>query len=194
METEEVSDFEPAVEHTLSPDVEGGYSDDPADHGGPTNMGITLATLKAALGKAADLNGDGRVDAEDVKLLPRSKAIGIYRLAYWDRPGFGEIPDQAVATKAFDLAVHAGPHASIVLLQRAIDHAKPAFVPAIADDGVLGPKTLATLAQCDRDVLLGAMCSEQASFYLRVIEHDPSQARFKAGWLERARWKGEDVA
>lgn len=185
-----MSEFEPAMQ--VLRDHEGGWSDDPADRGGPTNMGVTLKTLKWALGGAADLNHDGKIDAEDLRLLDPERATGIYRIAFWDGPGFGCIRDQTIATKAFDLGVHAGPHVAIVLLQRAIDHAKPPFVPAVRDDGILGEKTRAALEACDPTILLGAYCSEQAGFYLRIIERDPSQARFKKGWLNRARWPLRD--
>lgn len=187
--------FEPAMEHTFG--AEGGYADDPADHGGPTNMGVTLATLRAALGADVDGDGfldgdfdrDGDIDAEDVKRLPRAVAKErVYRPRYWDRPGFGWIRDQRVATKAFDLGVHAGPRAAILLLQRAVNHALASFLPQLRLDGALGPKTLMAIDRSDPAVLLAAFASVQASFYLRIIAEDPTQLRFKKNWLARARW------
>jgi lysozyme family protein len=53
---------------------EGGYVDHPADRGGPTNFGITLATL-------ADFVGHP-VTASDVRLLDETTARTIYRSRY----------------------------------------------------------------------------------------------------------------
>lgn len=179
-----MADFGMAVAFAF--ENEGGYADVANDPGGPTNMGITLETMKAALGTRADLNGDGLVNAEDVKLLTREEARRIYREKYWDRPGFGLIRDQRIATKVFDMGVNASPHVAVVLLQRAICHAAPPGVERPRDDGELGPRTLAALAACDPDVVLKCFVAEQKGFYLRCIEHDPKKARFKDGWLARA--------
>ncbi len=181
-----MSDFERAV--ALTHEHEGGYANRRNDRGGPTNMGITLRTLSHALGTAADLNHDGHIDAEDVKLLTREQADAIYREWYWTRPGLDHIRDDRIAAKTFDFGVNAGPHAAVALLQRAIDHAAPPGVAHVVDDGVLGPKTLASLAACDPDLVLAAYASEQALFYLRCIEVDPRLAEFRANWLARARW------
>jgi lysozyme family protein len=173
---------------------EGGYANVRHDPGGPTNFGITLETMRAALGTRADLDGDGDVDAQDVKILPQSEARRIYRERYWDRPRFGLIRDQRIATKVFDLGVNAGPKVAVILLQRAICHAAPPGVEHPRDDGDLGPRTLAALAACDPDVVLAAFVSEQKGFYLRCIKHDPAKAKFKVGWLDRADRVPEAVA
>lgn len=179
-----MADFNQAVAFVFA--NEGGYANMKGDPGGPTNFGITLETMKAALGTRADLNGDGHVDAEDVKVLPREEARRIYRETYWERPRFGIIRDQRIATKVFDMGVNASPRVAVILLQRAICHAAPPGVERPRDDGDLGPRTLAALAACDPDIVLAAFISEQKGFYLRCIEHDPEKARFKSNWLARA--------
>ena len=50
---------------------EGGYSNHPADRGGPTNMGITQATLSEYLGRPASV--------DEVRSLSRAQAVAIYR-------------------------------------------------------------------------------------------------------------------
>src|SRR5262245_28219558 len=53
---------------------EGGYVNNPADRGGPTNFGITQATL-------ADWRGHA-VSADDVKNMSRDEAEKIYEARY----------------------------------------------------------------------------------------------------------------
>lgn len=182
-----MADWDRAVEATLS--HEGGYVNHPADKGGPTKFGVSSVTL-------GEVRGLGRpATADEVKALTLDEAHAIYRLRYWEAPHIDLIRDDRIACKVFDMAVNAGPMQAVKLLQRAIDHAAPPGVAHVADDGVLGPKTLASLAACDPDVVLGAYCSEQASFYLTLIERDPTQAAFRSGWLARAAWKpGEEGA
>jgi len=189
-----MADFLTAVRMTL--EKEGGYVDDPADTGGPTKLGITLATLRSALGKDLDGDGwldadydhDGDVDADDVKAMPRDDAERIYRARYWDSPGFYKIPDDRLAAKVFDIGVNASPRVAVVLLQRTIDRVMPPGLLPVRDDGDLGPATLSALSYCDVELVLAGLAQEQKGFYERCIEHDPNKRVFRRNWLARARW------
>lgn len=59
-----------AADHVLK--VEGGYVDDPNDAGGATNWGISLRFVKQS-GVDLDIDGDGDIDAEDMKALTKNK-------------------------------------------------------------------------------------------------------------------------
>ena len=91
------SNREAAISKTLT--YEGGYSNHPADPGGPTNWGITI--IDARKHWKADAT------AADVKAMPKSVAIEIYRQKYWavmkcdDRPTGVDFVD-------FDLGVNSG--------------------------------------------------------------------------------------
>src|SRR5580693_722610 len=74
--------------------AEGGYSDNPADPGGPTNFGITLATLRA-------YEGDPN------------------RTAYWNRMQCGALP-AGLDLEVFDFGVNSGPAESVKTLQRLV--------------------------------------------------------------------------
>ena len=63
---------------------EGGYVNDPDDPGGATNHGVTIHTMRRL---GLDIDGDGDIDAQDVRKLPRSKAIEIFKVHYYARPG-----------------------------------------------------------------------------------------------------------
>jgi lysozyme family protein len=56
---------------------EGGYVDDPADPGGATNMGITLATYR-------EWCDDPHLGDLQVKDMTPKTARAIYRSLYWD--------------------------------------------------------------------------------------------------------------
>lgn len=190
--------FDEAVEHTFG--KEGGFTGEhglPGDTGGPTNMGVTLATLRDVLhldedGDGwvdGDFNRDGVIDWKDVQLLPRAVAKDrIYRPRYWDAPRLALIPRKNVAIKTFDLGVHAGPRAAIAVLQRACNEARPAGVYPLRIDGRLGTFTASAVARCDEEVLLSAFASEQASFYLAILDREPAKEAFRRNWLRRARW------
>lgn len=98
---------------TLIDDViarEGGYSNHPADRGGPTNWGITQAVAR----------DNGFVG--DMRALPRATAVAIYRRIYWDQPGYAFVAEMApsVAAELFDTAVNMGVGTATGFLQRAL--------------------------------------------------------------------------
>lgn len=77
---------------TIARDIvarEGGFVNDPDDPGGATKHGITLATLRRL---GLDLNGDGRIDANDVRKLTQEQAVQIMVENYFRRPGIAALP------------------------------------------------------------------------------------------------------
>ncbi|WP_431268574.1 glycoside hydrolase family 108 protein [Dankookia sp. P2] len=100
---------------------EGGFTDDPADPGGATQMGITARTLAAWRGRP--------VTAEDVRNLSPEEAKEIYRAQYWNLMRCEDLP-RGVDLAVFDFGVNAGPGTAVKALQRAIG-----TVP----DGAVGP-------------------------------------------------------
>ena len=54
---------------------EGGYVNDPDDPGGATKYGVTIHTMRRL---GLDLDGDGAVNAEDVRRLSRAQAVEIF--------------------------------------------------------------------------------------------------------------------
>lgn len=78
---------------------EGGYVNHPRDPGGPTNMGITIATLSHELGRRATIS--------DVRNITREQAASIYRKKYWNAINGDALP-AGVDMLAFDIAVNSG--------------------------------------------------------------------------------------
>lgn len=162
---------------------EGGYTNHPADRGGPTNFGITEQVARS-YGYAGDMRG-----------LRKDTAKSIYRSRYWTRPGFAEIANKGMATLAaelFDTGVNMGPKVAAIFLQRALNvlNRGGADYPDIAADGDIGPMTLNALdrfkakrgAQAET-VLFRAVDSLQGARYIEIAEKNPSQEAFALGWL-----------
>src|SRR6185369_9289037 len=78
---------------------EGGYSNHPSDPGGPTNWGITIHDARQYW--KADATAD------DVKAMPLSVAIEIYRRRYWNAMNCDADP-AGVDLATFDYGVNSG--------------------------------------------------------------------------------------
>jgi lysozyme family protein len=119
---------------------EGGYVDDPADPGGATNMGITLATYR-------EWSDDPDLGAFQVKDLTLKTARAIYRALYWN-PLRAEALPPGVDLSVFDMGVNAGIWRSARLLQRALGFTGEEV------DGAIGPGTLAAADRFDPRILV----------------------------------------
>lgn len=138
---------------------EGGYSNHPDDPGGETMWGITAAVARA--------NGY----TGPMRDLPRVTAKGIYRAQYWDKVQADRMPFP-VAFQVFDAAVNHGTGQAAKFLQRAA---------GVADDGIIGPKTLAAVAARDAAAILLLFNAEREQFYTD-LKTWPS---FGKGWSRR---------
>lgn len=166
---------------------EGGFSNDPADPGGPTNHGVTLNTLRRL---GFDLTGDGHTDLADVKALTPEKAVAIYTEHYFHRPRLSELPE-ALQPSIFDMYVNAGANAVRLLQRLLID-----LGLNLAEDGAVGPATIAAArvaAQPDPVLLADAYGIARRNYYYRLADARPAMRKFartrdggKGGWITRA--------
>lgn len=138
---------------------EGGYVNHPNDPGGETMWGVTVAV-------ARDYGYAG-----SMRDLPQDLAKKIYRAAYWDKVYADDLPPQ-VRYAVFDAAVNSGPGQSARWLQRAL---------GVADDGKIGPITIAHARQMDGDVLKGKLLAQRLKFMTNLTTW-PS---FSRGWARR---------
>jgi lysozyme family protein len=143
--------------------AEGGYSDNPTDPGGPTNYGITLATLRA-------YEGDPNLTADDVKKLTPAVAREIYRTAYWNRMQCGALP-AGLDLEVFDFGVNSGPAESVKTLQGLV---------GVTQDGSVGPITLAAVGQFNVGDLIGRFAQARLAFYQSL-----NMPEFEQGWATR---------
>ena len=161
---------------------EGGYSNHPADRGGPTHWGITQAVARA----------NGYVGP--MQALPRAQAVAIYRRLYWDQPGYGFVAELApgIAAELFDAAVNMGVATATGFLQRALNalNRNQKDYPDLKLDRVIGARTLAALrafralrGPAGERVLLKAIEAMQGERYIALAESRPANEAFLYGWL-----------
>ena len=152
---------------------EGGYVDHPADRGGPTKYGITLATLAKWRGRT--------VTADEVYRLSEAEARQIYRARYVVAPGYAGIRDQQLAGLVVDCAVLYGEDDASPWLQQAAN----AQGAGLKVDGQIGLKTITAINALDADRLIRSICAARLRKMGRVIADSPKQAAFAAGWSNR---------
>ena len=161
--------------------VEGGLSNDPADRGGLTNLGITLSTLQALPDqdrdgvRDGDIDADGDVDADDIRALHAERQARILYDYFWQPNGCEALPPVA-ALCLFDGLVNHRPGPAKRLLQQGLH---------VLADGNIGPVTLRAARASKPHDFLPEYCSYRAEFYATLVRADASQARFARGWYRR---------
>jgi lysozyme family protein len=149
--------FDTAFEKLLG--HEGGFSDHADDPGGKTRYGVTEAV-------AREVGYRG-----NMRELPIDLAKRIYSERYWKPIRADELP-AGIRYAMFDAAVNSGVGQSVKWLQRAA---------GVADDGVLGPKTLAAASALNADALRGKILAQR----LRFMASLPNWPAFSRGWSRR---------
>lgn len=152
---------------------EGGYVNDPLDLGGETNMGVTIGTWKQ-VGK--DLNGDGLINGEDLKLLDKDLIVDcVLKPHYWDRWKADQINSQAVANILVDWVWASGTHGI----------KRPQRILGVAPDGVVGPKTIMAVNAANAAKLFEAIKADRLKFIDEIVAARPANKRFEKGWKNR---------
>ena len=143
---------------------EGGYTNDAADPGGPTNFGITIYDYRKYVKPDAT--------AADVRAMKVEAAKAIYRAKYWHAQRCDELP-AGVDYAVFDYGVNSGIGRSGKVLRRALKLA--------ADDWHTTDAVIAAAAKADIKALIAAICDERLRF-LRSLRTWPV---FGKGWGRR---------
>jgi lysozyme family protein len=157
------SSLSTAIRFLQQPRIEGGYVDDPADPGGCTNFGITLATYRK------HINPRGTCKA--LRRMPLSVAEVIYRQSYWFAIRGDDLP-AGLDLMTFDTCVNSGPDRAVKLLQRALH---------VTDDSKLGPMTLKAARQAVPADAIAAYGTQRRAYLMRLKIYP----RFKGGWEYR---------
>ena len=145
--------FDQAFERLIG--HEGGYVADSRDPGGETKFGISKRAYPHL----------------DIKALTLHDAKAIYRRDFWQRVRGDELPRE-FAFQALDAAVNHGIGNAVRWMQRAA---------GVADDGVIGPVTLAAVQRAQADDLVLRFNAERLRFYAKLTTF----SAFGRGWVNR---------
>jgi lysozyme family protein len=151
-----MADFNLAIDEVLI--QEGGYVNDPADHGGETKYGISKRSFPQV----------------DIPSLTIEEAKSLYRETYWR---FESVESQMVANKLLSMAVNFGLSPAVRLLQNIL---------RVNSDGIFGPRTLTATNSMYTDLLLTELRIACAVYYAKIVSRDTSQIKFINGWMRRA--------
>jgi lysozyme family protein len=147
-------DFNTAFDRLIS--NEGGYVNDPQDPGGETNWGICKRSYPDV----------------DIKNLTRDGAKAIYLRDFWQRGQMDKLPS-SVAFQAFDFAVNSSIETALRKLQKAV---------GVADDGHIGPVTLAAIQAMHPAKVIMLYVAERLDFW----RHLRTATKFCPVWMGRA--------
>jgi len=163
---------------------EGGYANNPADHGGETYAGIARnfwpnwsgwaiidaakRTTKTAplINQYAKTNG---IDAHVAKF---------YKQNFWDVNKLDLFNDQQLANNVYDFGVNSGTKKAAKVLQQALK---------IKDDGIIGNQTLAAVNAYNGKDLYNLYNGARTEFYNRLASQSPDQHQFLKSWLSRVK-------
>ena len=146
---------------------EGGYVNDPADLGGPTNKGVTLCTFRQFYGNNKTI--------KELKAITSEQWLHIFKTGYWDKCKGDLIENQSMANLIVDFCYNSGNHA-IKILQKVL---------GVSVDGVVGDITISSLNErCNSDFFYQYR-SARINFLERICKRRPANRRFMNGWLNR---------
>lgn len=169
--------------HAFTAKWEGRLVDHPSDPGGITNYGVSLRWLRSLGYDLGDVDGDGDVDADDVRALTPDDAAQLFRMKFWEPYGLGDLP-QIVATVHYDCSVNTGPSQATRIAQRACN---AVLGSGLAVDGKFGPKTRQALKDGSSFELVDAMLTGRDKFYIQLANSKSDLYTFLKGWRNRVK-------
>lgn len=153
----------------------------PADRGGPTKGGITLASWR-------EFTRNPQATAADLAAITEDQARAFYYDRHIERPGFAGIADASLR----ELVVDAGVHHGTVIVSQWLQQ-----LVGVVVDGRVGPVTLRAVNRASPHALYLRLVARRVRLFGRLVTRDKSLARarhsgfelqaiFAEGWNNRA--------
>jgi lysozyme family protein len=170
---------------------EGGFVNDPADSGGATNKGVTLATYK----KWCKIHNLQPPTVNDLKAITDETVMAILKEFYWDKMRADEIKNQSIANLCVNTLWGSGT-GYIKTIQAVLK---------VKQDGIVGPITLAKLNNWrPQEDIFNRLWNRRKKFFLDIVDSSVAvyekkigrkaterelmkytKKRFLKGWLNR---------
>ena len=170
-----MADFKPAFAFVLQHEDSTRSGKVTVDTGGRTRFGIAERFHP-------DLPEEFFTGAAEDALAEAEK---IEEREYWDAMRLADVEDQNIANKLFDMGVNMGVRQAAIYAQRAAN-ALVAADARVAEDGVIGHKTLAAINAADPITYYRLLREFSAAYYRHLAAVNPAQAVNLTGWLKRA--------
>jgi lysozyme family protein len=186
-----MSNFENAVNFILK--NEGGYSNDEADSGGETYMGISRKYnpmwegWEIIDGAKENYSSASRWFKEELdKYNIKEKVINFYKKNYWDPLRLSNIKINKVATKILDMSVNLGIPRTASIVQMCVNMCG---FNELKLDNIIGSNTINLLNSVTEkdggDLLLKLLTLQQGHIYMKICQLNSSQEKFIRGWINR---------
>lgn len=154
--------------------LEGGWSNHPADRGGATMCGITYKTFCGWRSRKKQ----PQPSIDELRNITQEEWTDIFIDLYWKKWKADLIHNQSIANILVDFAWGSGPVTAIRYIQK--------HVLSVPADGICGPVTLTAINQFPNQQLLFDMIKDTRLFFIdQLIEKHPSQKVFLKGWRNR---------
>ena len=147
---------------------EGGYGNHPNDSGGPTMCGVTIATFRQFYGQDKTV--------ADLQKMTNEQWRRIMKGGFWDKCWGDQIKSQAVAEIFVDWCINSGP-GMIKKVQAILN---------VAQDGIVGPKTVAAINAARPKLLHFKIKSARAAWFETLVVNNPGKNMcMYDGWMAR---------
>ncbi len=141
---------------------EGGFGFHPADPGGATNRGITIATFRSVFGKDKTV--------EDLRAMTTEQWMQVLKLLFWDKWKADEIKSQSIAEILVDWVWASGKYG----------FEEPQKLLGVQADGKVGPKTLAAINEYpDQPGLHRKIYDARMKFIERIVAYNINEYKTK---------------
>lgn len=176
--------FTTYITQTIAKEGGARYTNDPADAGGETKWGVTSAMARSAgyTGAMAD--------------MPEDVALNIYKVFFWQQPGFDAISvlNGTLGAMLLDLGVNNGTSWPSKWLQRSLNvlngnQSNWKDIPVDGQAGAMTRLAVSSLIKMRGNEGIRVLCASIRALagvrYIELAEADRSQARFEFGWLSQ---------
>ncbi len=159
---------------------EGGYVNDPDDHGGETYKGIARNSHGNWLGWSLIDQLKSKSDfpeSLDTNSQLQNLVEQFYLNNFWLPLNAEQIQNQTSADSVFDFAVNSGITTSTRLVQSIV---------GTKIDGIIGVITLNKINSIDFGYFQASLTVAKMEYYMNIIRKRPTSKKFLLGWISRS--------